>query len=110
MLLFSAKDELHVFFLRWALLFSTEIWRIPAKVRLAPFILKVNLRLFQRRTEEVFRLHSDASTRWGTDAQPVQPQSVPTGNPVQPVECMRQTKCMDDVFAAQEAGVRSAMR
>jgi len=23
---------------------------------------------------------------------------------------MRQTKCMDDVFAAQEAGVRSAMR
>ena len=27
-----------------------------------------------------------------------------------PNEGMRQTKCMDDVFAAQEAGVRSAMR
>jgi len=26
------------------------------------------------------------------------------------IERMRQTKCMDDVFAAQEAGVRSAMR
>lgn len=25
------------------------------------------------------------------------------------VDGMRQTKCMDDVFAAQEAGVRSAM-
>jgi hypothetical protein len=24
--------------------------------------------------------------------------------------CKRQTKCMDDVFAAQAAGVRSAMR
>jgi hypothetical protein len=26
------------------------------------------------------------------------------------IECKRQTKCMDDVFAAQTAGVKSAMR
>ena len=26
------------------------------------------------------------------------------------INCKRQTKCMDDVFAAQAAGVRSAIR
>lgn len=61
---------------------GTEIRRIPADIRLAAFVLEVNLALIERRFKEVVRLQLHARTRQRANAQPVQPQRVATGDPV----------------------------
>jgi hypothetical protein len=64
---------------------------------------------------EVFDLvgHSKASTAyaWTTKTgDPANPKHHVTVLHLGPIKCKRQTKCMDEVFEAQVAGVRSATR
>ena len=54
--------------------------------------------------------HRNNAARRNRSESPYQQRTSQKDNPTQQLISMRQTKCMDDVFAAQEAGVRSAMR
>ena len=61
---------------------TAKIWRIPADVRLTAFVLEVDLRLIERRAEQVIGLQLHARSRRRADAQPVEPQRVAAGDPV----------------------------
>ena len=62
------------------------IWRIPADIRLSAFILEVDLRLIERRVEQIIGMKFHAGPGRRADAQPVEPQGVAAGNPVLGVE------------------------
>lgn len=68
-----AENVFQFAFLSLGLPLTSEIRRISANVRLAPFVLEVDLRLIKRRVEEVvaMQLHARAGGRADAGANPV---------------------------------------
>ena len=63
-----------------------SIRRIAADVRLAAFILEIDLRLIERRMKQVVGVMLHARPGRRADAQPVEPQGIAAGDPVLRVE------------------------
>ena len=61
---------------------TPKIWRIPADISLPAFILEINLRLVERRAEQIVGTELHACSGRRADAQPIEPQSIATSDPV----------------------------
>ena len=80
------EDRVHILLLFFRLPFAAQIRGIPADIGLSAFILEIDLRLIERRMEQVIGMMLHAGSGRRTDAEPIEPQGIATGDPVLRIE------------------------
>jgi hypothetical protein len=71
-----------------------EIGRIATNVGFAAFILEVDLRLVEWCMKQVVGLTPDGRTRRRADAEPVEPQSIATSDPIVRIKRQKLPQCL----------------